>query len=96
MAASRVYGSGKARDMYLHTALLLAAADMEGASCGCMWRSMRWEVVKTGSGMGESLEMSEALTSASMTAGCAGVGCCAIVGGEMEVLLAYRERESGS
>ena len=82
-AASRVYGEGKARDMYSVILRLLAWWDMEGASWGCNGRTMSRGLVKMGWGMGASVAETAGLagaeTWASIAAGCAGVGCAAIV-----------------
>jgi hypothetical protein len=51
----------------------------DSASWGCIGRASSLFVLKRGSGSGESAAASKARVSASMVAGCAGVGCAAMV-----------------
>lgn len=52
---------------------------MEGASCGCMARMCRREVVIMGAGSGESVAVVEFCSSAAMVAGWAGVVSAIVV-----------------
>jgi hypothetical protein len=69
---------GKARDMYLATAGLLALSDMDEASLGCIGRIMRRGVLTMAEGIGASSDVVDASICAFMMTGCAGVGCCAM------------------